>query len=95
MDTDKLIIGQNVDYVLGNEWNNAGEVRAAIIVRVWSPISVNLLVFLDGDNDKRVGADGWETVPGYVLWKTSVTFNEDELPGTWNYGKSILEPYES
>lgn len=88
-------LGASVYYTLGGEWLAKGEQRPAIVVRVWTPTTINLLLFLDGDNDKRVGPDGWQTVPGHVLWKTSVTFNENEVGGTWNYGKQILEPYES
>lgn len=91
-------LGASVYYKLGNDWNRPGEVRPAIIVRVWTPQTVNLLIFLDGDNDKFVGADGWEMVPGHVLWKTSVPYAEDTPDGpgaSWNWGKQILEPYEA
>lgn len=88
-------LGSTVYFTLPAEWNHAGEQRPAVVTRVWSATTVNLLVFLDGDNDKRVGTHDWETVPGYVLWETSVQLNENEIDGTWNYGKAILEPYEA
>lgn len=91
------IIGDLVYYKLGNEWNRPGELRPAMIVRVWSEFTVNLLVFVDGDNDKFMGAEGWETVPGHTLWKTSVPRieNAEEGPGaSWFYPELVLEPVE-
>ncbi len=82
-------VGAIVDYVLGDEWIHKGEARPALIVRVWGKTTVNLLVFLDGDNDKRVGDHGWETVPGFTLWKTSVVYDDTGLGNRWNYGLTV------
>lgn len=87
--------GEMVYYTLGNEWNRPGEVRPAMVVRVWSTEVVNLLIFLDGDNDKFIGSDGWQTVPGHVLWKTSVPYAQQVPAASWHRADPILEPYEA
>lgn len=51
-----VTIGQVVTYVLP-DGRCAGETRPAMVTRVWSPVSVNLHVFLDGTND--AGALEW------------------------------------
>ncbi len=55
-----------------------GEVRPAVVVRVWpqSDGLVNLNVFVDFLNDKC------ETSP---IWKTSVRYDENKEPGTWHW----------
>ncbi|MDB5094462.1 MAG: hypothetical protein JWO85_2563 [Candidatus Eremiobacteraeota bacterium] len=69
-------VGRIVHFVLPD-----GQVRPAIIVRVWSPEMVNLRVFLDGTNDAPDG--------GYLQreWATSVHYREyavgNYAPGTW------------
>lgn len=89
------IPGDLVYYKLGNEWNRPGELRPAMIVRVWSDTTVNLLIFVDGDNDKFMGAEGWETVPSYTAWKTSVPRIENVKEGSgagWFYPEIVWEP---
>lgn len=87
--------GEMVFYTLGSEWNHSGEVRPAMVVRVWSATTVNLLIFLDGDNDKFIGPDTWQTVPGHILWKTSVLYAEQGRETGWHRADPILEPYEA
>lgn len=69
--------GEIIYYTLGTDSNRPGEARPAIVVRVWSETVVNLLVFLDGDNDQFINADGWYKIPSCLLWKTSVIHEED------------------
>lgn len=88
-------LGAIVYYVLTDDFINKGQVRPAMVVRVWSATTLNLRVFLDGANDKFVGPDGWQTAPDGTLWKTSVLLNHDKVGGTWNWGEAILEPYEA
>lgn len=95
MNTIMPVDGEMVFYTLGSEWNNPGEVRPALVVRVWSEEVVNLLVFLDGANDKFIGPDGWQSVPGHVLWKTSVPYAEAGPGASWHRADPILEPYEA
>lgn len=87
--------GEMVYYTLGDDSSRSGEVRPAMVVRVWSEQTVNLLIFLDGDNDKFVGADGWQSVPGHVLWKTSVPYAESGPGASWHRADPFLEPYEA
>lgn len=87
--------GEMVYYTLNSKWITHGEVRPAMVVRVWSDVMVNLLVFLDGNNDRFIGADGWETVPGHVLWETSVTISNTGLGGTWHRADPVPELVEA
>jgi hypothetical protein len=57
-------VGRIVHYVLYN-----GEIRPAIIVRVWGDEMVNLRVFFDGSNDAGEESYGTE-------WRTSVHYAE-------------------
>jgi hypothetical protein len=79
-------IGDQVHYVLEagpNQWQH----RPAVIVQVWgtSPTSaVNLLVFVDGENDQYRD----NILPGgapLVLWRTSKLRDDDMAPGTWHW----------
>jgi hypothetical protein len=76
--------GRIVHYVLPEEHRNAGEIRPAIIVRVFNslghpsnPGMANLQVFLDGPNDE----------PDVVPWVGSANFApaEERRPGTWHW----------
>lgn len=69
---DGVIEGRIVHYVL-DRGPNAGQHRAAMIVRVWGEFAppvgtVNLRVFLDGSNDTR---EPWGN-DSPILWVTSV-----------------------
>ncbi len=70
-------VGRIVHFVLTD-----GQVRPAIVVRVWSPEMVNLRVFLDGTNDRDVAgacnADGWATSVHYHEYAVG-----NYAPGTW------------
>lgn len=91
------LVGDRVYYKLGDDSNRPGEVRPAVIVRVWSEYTVNLLVFLDGENDKFIGVDGWTTIAGHILWKTSVPRIENAEVAhnnSWFSAETVLEPGE-
>lgn len=77
-------IGETVGYVLP-DGASPGDVRPAIIVRVWEEdkpdAMVNLQVFTDGLNDyvaSHTGGSG-------ILWATSVHNDEEgKAPGTYH-----------
>lgn len=72
--------GRIVHYVLPNTARLGGELRPAIIVRVFPEGDVvNLDVFMDGDNDGDQHRDH------AVMNVQSVAFNKDGTPGTWNW----------
>ena len=82
--------GRIVHYVFPEGARNAGEVRAAMLVRVWQPKldgpypgMSNLVVFLDGPNDRSNPNGTWagET----VLWVGSAHYDESGAPGTWHW----------
>lgn len=93
--SDKLRATPFVCYILPDEGHphltgTAGQVRPAIVVRDWSnpdiPDSdgvINLQVFLDGSND--AGIDAINAARVVTLWKTSVHYSNDLLPGTWHF----------
>lgn len=63
--------------------------RPALVVENWghdktkeAEPSVNLLVFLDGENDDKIREDG---VINTALWKSSAKYSEKPLPGTWHW----------
>jgi hypothetical protein len=58
------------DYPVGAR--NAGEVRGAVITRVWNNTCVNLRVFTDGSNDE-----------GQSEYHTSVV--QGDVMGKWNW----------
>ncbi|MDX2140307.1 MAG: hypothetical protein SF123_19630 [Chloroflexota bacterium] len=78
-----LTEGRIVHFVLDN-----GAHRPATVVNAWKDVAlyqsegrVNLLVFLDGENDaEHVGMDAGDT-----WWRTSVPFSDDKTPGTWHW----------
>jgi hypothetical protein len=84
----KPTVGRLVHYVMPNG-RSAGDVRPALIVRVWDgpgdalppgeavPL-VQLQVFTDGMNDGEEWATG-------LVWKTSVHYSEANTPGTWHW----------
>ncbi len=79
-------IGRIVNYVLPTG-RNAGQVRPAIIVRVWSPTMVQLQVFTDSFNDytqEHIGSTG-------MLWATSVPYSETEAPNTWHWATEATQ----
>ncbi len=85
-----LMPGSIVQYVLGADGPGSrrlGEVRPAIVVRVWEGSTeglVQLQVFLDGANDDPIDGAG-------LTWRSSVRYSaeRDELgaysPGTWHW----------
>lgn len=68
----KPAVGATVYYRLPEGGRNAGDLRPAIVVRVWSDTCVNLQVFTDSDNDN---------LPP-VVWKTSAV--KGDGPGQWS-----------
>ncbi|MBN3993884.1 MAG: hypothetical protein HWQ36_26220 [Nostoc sp. NMS2] len=83
-----LTEGRIVHYVLP-DGRSAGQVRPAIVVRVWRDVSPdliaqgysNLQVFTDGDNDYP-GA-------GMTIWATSKVYSENHEPGTWHWPPKV------
>ncbi len=75
-----LTVGRMVHFVIPEKTRNAGEHRAAIVVRVFDQNSgsANLHVFLDGSNDEAV-------VPQGNAWVTSVPYSEEPEPRTWHW----------
>lgn len=74
-------IGDIVGYVLP-DGRSAGEVRPAIVVRIWDTDTgcSQLQVFADSNGDPFYN-DG---LPN-VFWKTSILYNADKQPGTWHF----------
>lgn len=78
-----VTVGTTVLYVLGTQGpgnSRSGEIRPAMVVRVWEgqePPLVQLQVFLDGTNDDPI--DG-----AALTWRTSVRYSADHEPGTWH-----------
>ena len=59
---------------------NGDRCQSAIIVRVWSAGTVNLVVFRDGSNDAGDGGNGTEL----TRWATSATLS-DEAGNHWHW----------
>lgn len=58
-----------------------GPCQAAVIVKVWSDTTVNLVVFRDGSNDSSADGHGGEL----VSWATSATLeSESQHAHTWH-----------
>lgn len=83
----QVSVGRIVNYVLPKDHPRAGEVRPAIVVRVWNQVGAlanagmsNLQVFLDGRNDDPAAA-----VNGPTKWVGSVLYSEAPEPGTWHW----------
>ena len=73
-----ITVGRIVHYVLP-DGPYAGDVRPAIVVRVWNQDlgAVNLQVFTDQSND------GFDTG---VVWATSVVHDQEtKKPRTWHW----------
>lgn len=88
----KVSVGRIVNYVLPAHMSarNAGEIRPAIVVKVWNEgaeveeggNAVQLQVFIDGGND----APGGEN----CRWASSVCYSEKEgVEGTWHWPKKV------
>jgi hypothetical protein len=91
--TDKFLFpglteGKIVHYVLP-DGRSKGEIRPAIVVRVWRDVSPdliakgysNLQVFTDGTNDYEDGTR--------VLWATSKVYSENYELGTWHWPPKV------
>lgn len=57
-----------------------GKIRPMIIVQVWSPETVNGVVFYDGTND------GYNPAP---QWETSVPYSENETAFSWHWPPKV------
>lgn len=79
----RLTVGQIVNYVLP-DGRSAGQIRPAIVVRVWSDICCNLQVFVDGDNDYPYSQS--------PIWITSSLYSEEKTPRSWHYWSLESEP---
>lgn len=75
-EVQKPTVGRVVHYVLP-EGKNAGQVRPAIVVDVWSATCVNLRVFVDGLNDYPDG------IKLENEWKTSILEGNPDQLGRW------------
>lgn len=76
-----LRVGAIVGYVL-YDGNNEGQVRPAIVVKIWDHITgcSQLQVFMDGD-----GTEGFNDSAPNIQWETSILYDEDKTPGTWHF----------
>lgn len=79
-----LTEGRIVHYVM-EDGPSKGEVRPAIVVRVWRDRGqaqangcCQLQVFTDGGNDGPQFAGG-------IIWRTSRLYDEAGAPGTWHW----------
>lgn len=76
-------VGDIVNYVLDDQANQPGEIRPAIVVRVWDEELVNLQVFIDGENDyPAYFHSGGQQLNAH--WKTSILYDADYRHGTWH-----------
>jgi len=76
---NRTTVGRIVLYVLPSS-KGAGEIRPAIVVRVWTERSVNLQVFADGD-----GSAANDGLPA-TNWITSATLDQaGKMNGTWHW----------
>lgn len=80
--------GRIVHYVLPENRARAGEIRAAVITRVFAPIGApvhpgmsNLRLMLDGPNDL-----------GEADWVGSVVYSAKPKPGTWHWPPIVTGP---
>ncbi len=84
-----LTEGRIVHYVLP-DGRSAGQVRPAIVVRVWRDVSPdliaqgysNLVVFIDRTND-------YPDAEQDTIWATSKTYSEDRVLGTWHWPPKV------
>lgn len=90
---DGLIEGRIVHFILDSkvDKNAVDEVvcRPAIIVNAWGGKledgKVNLLIFLDGNNDTENKAADFFGVSNYVVWSTSVSYSDNKEQNTWHW----------
>lgn len=86
MRISELVQGMVVSYVL-TTGTQAGQTRPAQVVRINNDRgNVNLVVTLDGNNDRDCelstkNIDGRSSLHG---WATSVAYDEEKKPGTWH-----------
>ena len=85
----QVTVGRIVHYVLPQGHHRAGEVRPAVIVRVWQqldhpsmPGMVNLQVLLDGSNNMSALRHP-DAQP--MQWRGSVLHSAAPNPGTWHW----------
>lgn len=84
-----LTEGKIVHYVLP-DGRSKGEIRPAIVVRVWRNVSPdliakgysNLQVFIDGTND-------YPEIESNIVWATSKIYSENHEPGTWHWPPKV------
>lgn len=78
---EELVIGQLVHYVMPN-----GKHRPAFVVEKWDKKGlVNLMVVLDGLNDKdQMNSNGLASCTG-LQWETSVPFSTEQEPHSWHW----------
>lgn len=76
-----LKVGSIVGYVLDGSVAH-GEVRPAIVVKIWDEYhgTSQLQVFRDSD-----GESGYNDGGPSVEWKTSITYSHEKTPGTWHF----------
>lgn len=84
------LLGQTVLYTLPSlpklDPRSVGQVRPAIVIRVWSDICVQLHVLLDGVNDLDASFSDPRYSAGVLAelaWQTSRNRDESGRPGTW------------
>ena len=77
----RLRVGSMVNYVLDSDMKNSGEIRPAVIVKIWGMDNgcSQLQVFMDGN-----GSQFNDGEPN-VVWKTSIVFDENKEMGTWHF----------
>lgn len=78
--TSNMLEGYIVHYILPEGDPKKGEHRAAIVVRGIEVGVVNLIVFMDGQNDLPSGDNNRNT-----QWQQSVRYSEGKEPGTWHW----------
>lgn len=78
--TSNMLEGYIVHYILPEGDPKKGEHRAAIVVRGIEAGVVNLIVFMDGQNDLPSGDNNRNT-----QWQQSVRYSEGKEPGTWHW----------
>ena len=84
------LVGKTVLYTLPEhphlDPRSVGQVRPAIVLRVWSKDCVNLHVLLDGPNDLAPVVSDERYSAGFLAklaWQTSRNLDLGGRPGTW------------
>lgn len=73
-------VGRIVHYVLPNG-PSRGEIRPAMVVRIWAPDSINLQVFTDSDQD-----GDYNDQLACPFWATLVPYDpEGKRAGSWHW----------